>query len=197
MNVIVTLLIYWSIAAGLIGGGLFALARGFKLVLEGKGKTKEESSIQFLGLKVSVGSIGSLVMVTAFMWGWAAKQALPNYKDQEVEIHALMADLKETEAAVVSLRKRHADQLEQVGNLKTELSSARAALDESQLAITAAVEGRREKQTELAVMIVEQRKALDELQSAVKAGDPASVEENSKRFRDASIALERSVKKLF
>jgi hypothetical protein len=118
MNAIITLLIYWSIAVGLIAGGLFALAKGFRLVLEGKGKHKEESKIELFGLKVSVSSIGSLVMITAFMWGWAAKLALPSYKDQNVEIHALKTELSKNKAAIDSLSLMKNSFLAQLNALK-------------------------------------------------------------------------------
>ena len=63
MNATITLFIYWSIASGLIGGGIFALIKGFQLVLGGKGKSKEASTIDIFGVKASVNSIGALVMV--------------------------------------------------------------------------------------------------------------------------------------
>ena len=99
MEKIVPLLPYWSIAIGLLFGGLYALHRGFGLVLSARGKTKEESSIEFFGLKATVGTIGSFVMLTAFMWGWIATFALPNYKSEDVSIdYALQLEhLKDTQ----------------------------------------------------------------------------------------------------
>jgi uncharacterized protein YlxW (UPF0749 family) len=140
-----------------IGGGIFALIKGFQLVLEGKGKTKEESSLEFLGVKASVGSIVSLVMVKAFMWGWAAKLALPSYKDAEVEIHALRQELTQTETALASLKEQNAGKLAEVENLENRLAAARSALEQSQMTIAAAVDERKEKQKELKAQIEEQQ----------------------------------------
>lgn len=106
MNAIITLLTYWSIALGLLAGGLYALNRGFSLVMSARGKTKEDSRVEFLGLKVTVGSIGALVMITAFMWGWAAKLALPNYKDAEITISALKEKIEETQGVVARLQRK-------------------------------------------------------------------------------------------
>jgi hypothetical protein len=107
MNVTITLLMYWSIAAGLIAGGLYALTQGFRLVLKGQGKSKDESSVTFLGMKATVGSIGSLVMITSFMWGWAARATLPSYKDPNTTI-ALRAELEKSKSMIVSLEKKNA-----------------------------------------------------------------------------------------
>jgi len=197
MNATITLLVYWSIAIGLIGGGIFALSKGFQLVLAGKGKTKEESSIEFLGVKATVGSIGSLVMVTAFMWGWAAKQSLPNYKDAEVEIHALKLDLQQAETALASLERENSDKLAEVGNLKERLAAARMSLEESQMAIVAAVDERKEKQKELQEMLEAQRARFAELQSAVKSNDRAVIDKKSIEIEEAAGAVERSIKDIF
>lgn len=147
MNAIITLLIYWSIAVGLIGCGLFALSRGFKLVLEGKGKSKEENSIEFLGVKVSVGSLGSLVMVTAFMWGWAAKLALPNYKDANIEIHALRQELTHTKTTLAMLEQETTAATDQTRLLIEKLSTTQLELasDRKKLKDTRAMLASREQ----------------------------------------------------
>lgn len=105
MNVTITLVMYWSIAIVLAGGGIYSLKKGFELILSGKGKAKEENSIEIFGLKASLSSIGSLVMITAFMWAWAAKLTLPNYKDANVEITALMKNLEESQKLNIAQKK--------------------------------------------------------------------------------------------
>lgn len=197
MNVTITLLIYWSIAVGLIAGGIFALIKGFQLVLEGKGKTKEESSLEFLGVKASVGSIGSLVMVTAFMWGWAAKLALPSYKDAEVEIHAIQQELMQTETALASLKEENASKIAEVENLESRLAAARSTLEQSQMTIAAAVDNKKEKQEELEALIEEQQTRFAELQAAVKQNDRAKIDKKSIEFEEAAMAVKKTINKLF
>ena len=111
MNSYITLTIYGFVSLALVTGGVFSLTKGFKLVLEGKGKTKEESSIEFAGIKITVGSIGGLVMITAFMWGWAAVQALPKLSqnpDGAIEIARLQSKLARTENQFKSLAETQA-----------------------------------------------------------------------------------------
>jgi multidrug efflux pump subunit AcrA (membrane-fusion protein) len=195
MNVTITLLIYWSIAVGLIGGGLFALAKGCKLVLEGKGKTKEENSIEFFGIKANVSSVGSLVMITAFMWGWAAKLALPSYKDAVVEIHALRQELKQTETALASLKQSNFNKIAQVAKLEERLTEAESALKQSEMVsfLSGAKGEKKERAKELEAKIVEQDVALAELQEAVKADNRSKIEENSIKFEKAAAEVKKSI----
>lgn len=100
-NVTITLLMYWSIAAALVVGGIFSLKKGFDLVLSGKGGAPQDNQISIFGLKASLGSLGALVMVTAFLWGYAASLTLPDYKDTEVQI--LSNRLSKAQEAVAQL----------------------------------------------------------------------------------------------
>lgn len=197
MNVTITLLIYWSIAAGLIGGGIFALAKGFKLVMEGRGKTKEESTVEFMGLKASVGSIGSLVMVTAFMWGWAAKLALPSYKDPDVEIHALRQEFEQIETALASLREEHSAKIAQMANLEARLAGASSELEQSRAVVAAAEYETEVKQTELQTRLDEQQSRIAELQAAIKKNDPAKIEQKATEIEEASEAINKTIKSIF
>jgi hypothetical protein len=91
INALLVLLMHWSVAILLIIGGLSALSKGFKLIMSGKGKTKEDSNIEIFGMKAKLGSIGSVAILTAFLWGWAAVWCLPSYKDKDVTIGELQS----------------------------------------------------------------------------------------------------------
>jgi len=78
-NESITLIIYGGLTFLLAFGGIYTLRKGFQLIMSGRGKSQENSTIKFLGLHVSTGSIGAFVMITAFMWAWAATQSLPQY----------------------------------------------------------------------------------------------------------------------
>ncbi len=196
MNATITLFIYWSIAAGLIGGGLFALAKGFQLVLDGKGKAKEQNSIELLGLKANLGSVGAMVMLTAFMWGWAAKLALPTYKGPDEEISALTRQLQETEIALATLKLESANKLDQAPGSREELSAAKSVLGESRVAIAAAVNDREETTKKLTERIAAQQTAFKELQAAVKADDPSNIQESAVSFKDSTIEVKAAIQKL-
>lgn len=116
---------YWTISFGLLIGGLYALNRGFKLVLSGRGRKREENKIEALGLKATVGSIGSLVMITAFLWGWAASYTLPNYKDRYVEIAALKEKENQIKALETELDVKNV-MLSSVNKQERVLESVRA-----------------------------------------------------------------------
>ncbi len=95
MNVTITLIMYWSISIALIGGGYFALNKGFRLLTTPRSKEKELNTIELPGLKVATNSFGAFIMMTALGWGWAATMTLPDYKDSEVQISALKREIRE------------------------------------------------------------------------------------------------------
>ena len=64
-NESITLIIYGGLTFLLAFGGIYTLRKGFQLIMSGRGKSQESSSINFLGLHVSTGSIGAFVMITA------------------------------------------------------------------------------------------------------------------------------------
>ena len=117
---IVTLIIYGSIALLLAVGGIYSLKMGFKLIAKGKGKKPEESSINFLGFKATTGSIGALVMITAFMWGWAAKLSLPQYDDGQTKITALTKELAEVSTQFDMLKVDHVETQSQLLKQKSQ-----------------------------------------------------------------------------
>jgi hypothetical protein len=105
-NATITLFMYWSIALLLIFGGIFSLKKGFRLIQSGNGANHERSSITLMKIKISVGSIGALVMVTAFLWGWAAKTCMPSYsKTKDTEIISLYNALKNREQEIAKAKQ--------------------------------------------------------------------------------------------
>ncbi len=127
-----TLIMYWSISAALIAGGLYALHRGFALLMSGRGKKAEENTIEAFSMKFTLGSIGSVVMVTAFLWGLAAAWALPNYEDPNTTITAMRLSLEEKTRTIqtleTDLQKKDKEVVAvktQLGNTMSELATAR------------------------------------------------------------------------
>ncbi len=194
MNATITLLIHWSIAIGLIIGGITALIKGFELVKSGKGKTKEESSIEFLWLKVKVKSLGALVMLTAFMWGLAAVRALPNYKDPFVEICTTNArnEINKSIEEIAHLEKKHANIINENINLKEVLSEATSNLNYSQIALEY-----KDRQNihfnNFVAGMAQQREAYQELEKAIQHGDKKSISENSLKLKKATETVKMSV----
>lgn len=197
MNVTITLIMYWSIAFSLVCGGLYALKKGFSLILEGKGKTKEESLVEFFGLKANVSSIGSLVRITAFMWGWAAKSTLPGYKDDHVQIAEIRQDLMKAEAALASLKEKNSAKIAQMAKLDERLAATSMALEKSQIAVAAAADGNKEKQKKLEEKLEAQRKSFSELQTAIKINDQEDIDKKFILFKAATMDIENTIKYLF
>lgn len=120
---IVTLIIYGCIAVMLALGGIYTLRKGFQLIVNGSGKNVESSSIKFLGLQVTTGSIGALVMMTAFMWAWAAKLSLPQYHDGKVQITALTKKLSLANNQLGRLKVSQEESKSQLIKLNTDYKS--------------------------------------------------------------------------
>jgi peptidoglycan hydrolase CwlO-like protein len=197
MNATITLLAYWSIAAGLVGGGIFALKKGFDLVMQGKGKAVSESTIEFFGFKITVGSLGALVMITAFLWGWAATLALPNYKDDDVEINALRQNLQQAQTALTDLQTEHSIDQADFPSLEASLANTKAALEASQSTITAALNERKQKQKELQTLLTQQKARLAELDAAVKAKNTAQIKQQSLAIEQEALQLQNSISTQF
>jgi len=117
----ITLIIYGSIALILAIGGIYSLRKGFQLIANGNNKSIEESTITFLGLHVTTGSIGAMVMITSFMWGWAAKMALPQYKDGNITTKELRQQLAVAQTNVKSLTTKTKVQSQQLTSLKSNI----------------------------------------------------------------------------
>jgi hypothetical protein len=187
MNATITLLIYGVIAVGLLGGGLFALAQGFRLVLQSKGKTKEESSIEFFGVRVNVSSLGSLVMLTAFLWGWAANLALPNYTDAHVEISALEEILDKAHTELAYLREEQAAKIVEVERLEEQLSAARSDLEEHQALVVVPTKGTAEILESVAAGFEAYKAQFAELEAAIEDGNLSTIAEETKKLREAAV----------
>jgi hypothetical protein len=198
MNATIVLLIYGSIALGLICGGIIALLKGFKLIMKGRGKKSEKNSIEFVGLKVRLSSIGSLVMITAFMWGWAAVKALPDYKDQLVEIHTakLNLELNKSINEIALLEKEHPNIINNNTNLKEILSNATSNLNESRLALDYG-DRKNIDFNNVVASISQQQNAYMELEKAVKQGDNAKINVESLKLEEATKAVKRVFNRMF
>jgi hypothetical protein len=119
-----TLVMYWSISAALIAGGLYALHRGFKLLMSSRGRKAEENTIEAFGMKFTLGSLGSLVMITAFLWGFAAAWALPNYKDRDTTITNMQLSLEEKTRTIQTLQTDLSMKDKELVAVKTQLGIA-------------------------------------------------------------------------
>lgn len=106
MNATLTLVMYWSIALLLAFGGIYALKKGFNLITFEMVNKSSASSVEFFGFKASVNSIGALIMVTAFMWGWAANLTLPGYDDGVTKIASLEEELSNSRNLLAAAEKK-------------------------------------------------------------------------------------------
>jgi hypothetical protein len=147
MEATITILAHSLIAAALVWVGYRALSWGYRLLHDGKGMTKEKSSIELAGFKANVSSIGGLTMVTAFLWGWAAVFALPAYQNDEIEVSSakelelkinelaqLQSELGQSKVAAVAavaemaeLEARNAAAMREIAELHTELEGGKVA----------------------------------------------------------------------
>jgi hypothetical protein len=152
----ITLVIYGGVAFILAFGGIYTLRKGFQLITNSRGKPAEKNTIKFLGLHVTTGSIGALVMITAFMWGWAAKLSLPQYQDGNITT----ADLKKQLAVVTT---------------KADKLTAENTIQNKQLAVIT------KKANKLADENITQSKQLSSLKSNIKQY-VATSEANEKRM---------------
>ncbi len=58
------------LAVVLACGGIYSLRKGFELIVTHVGRRKEEAEIKFWKLEANVRTVGSVVMVTACIWGY-------------------------------------------------------------------------------------------------------------------------------
>ncbi|OQP99949.1 hypothetical protein BK412_25265 [Vibrio campbellii] len=138
MNVTITLIMYWSISIALIGGGYFALNKGFRLLTTPRSKDKELNTIELPGLKVTTNSFGAFIMMTALGWGWAATMTLPDYKDSEVQISALKREILEMKGqqayALMEVEAKWTEQIERKNQQIQRLEEEQAAYQETLMA---------------------------------------------------------------
>jgi hypothetical protein len=77
--------IYGAMSLSLVGVGFYSLKKGFDLI-DRHQSNKEYSTISLGKLRVSLGSLGGLVMLTSFLWGYAATKIMPRYQDKDTLI---------------------------------------------------------------------------------------------------------------
>jgi hypothetical protein len=77
--------IYGAMSLSLVGIGFYSLKKGFELI-DRHQSNKEYSTIELGKLRVSLGSLGGLVMMTSFLWGYAATKIMPRYQDKDIII---------------------------------------------------------------------------------------------------------------
>lgn len=136
MNATLTLVMYWSIALLLAFGGIYALKKGFKLVMAEVAHKSSASSIELFGFKASVNSIGALVMVTAFMWGWAAKLTLPDYDDGLTRIASLEEELSNSRNLLAAAEEKSNELLALNRELESSYKAMQASIkDDGQFSI--------------------------------------------------------------
>ena len=121
-NESITLIIYGGLTFLLAFGGIYTLRKGFQLIMSGRGKSQESSSINFLGLHVSTGSIGAFVMITAFMWAWAANKSLPQFNNGKTQITALKQQLVKQTNKVRDLKVTNTLANTQLASLKVDMT---------------------------------------------------------------------------
>ena len=184
MYVTITLLMYWSIAAALVIGGIFSLKKGFDLIISGQGRTPEQNQVQFFSLKATVGSLGAFVMVTACLWGLAASWTLPDYKDSEVEILSRrLARLDERNKELTNLNHQKSAT---IVALTEAMDSTTSLLSEDQV-VTALSD--QYEVGRFADHIREQRVTLEALRSHTTLDDINALEEYSKQLHWNTIEL--------
>jgi septal ring factor EnvC (AmiA/AmiB activator) len=207
MHAAFALFIYGSVAAALVAGGIYALNRGFNLVMSGRGRPREECTVELLGFRATVGSIGSFAMVTAFLWGYAAVLALPKYKDPNITIAlaekdeaigSMNAELTATRSQLASAKSKVADIQKLEGTLAqkdrtiksvtTELMAARSQL-ESAKSVLAHI-------NELENTLSKQQTLLASVRAAIKASRMPEAAMHAEAAQKSIDDIHRSIKKM-
>jgi hypothetical protein len=93
-----------------IGAGIAALIIGWKLYVRGVGVTKDGTQMAFKRKKVTLKTVGSVVMATSVAWGYLAYLSLPRYKDRMHDIE-LMAPPPSKEKSDKQLLKPQDDRI--------------------------------------------------------------------------------------
>jgi hypothetical protein len=131
MNATLTLVMYWSIALLLASGGIYALKKGFNLVTFEIAHKSSASSVEFFGFKASVNSIGALVMVTAFLWGWAANLTLPDYDDGSTKIALLEEELSDSRYLLAAAEEKSNELLALNRELEVSYKAMQASIEDN------------------------------------------------------------------
>ncbi len=95
-----TIIIRGLIAFVLAGGGIYALNRGYSLFANKIGLKPDESVFAFGRTRISVKSVGALVMVTASFWGYLSFQCVPRTEGAGMKV----ASASDAQKELVELR---------------------------------------------------------------------------------------------
>ena len=90
--------IYGTMSLSLVAVGFYSLKKGFDLI-DRHQSNKEYSTIELGKLRVSLGSLGGLVMMTSFLWGYAATKIMPRYQDGDTII-SMQKELRSTKIKI-------------------------------------------------------------------------------------------------
>lgn len=190
-NATIALIIRGIIALVLAFGGVYALRKGFQLLKDGKGLKPEANKIEFLGMKASLGSLGALGMLTAFMWGWAAERSLPNFSKTEdgVMVSALKLKIADKNTQIAELSKNLEFRSILFESANTELV---AALKASNANVIAAFKDD-SKLVAIKSILSEQEKLASSIGKAHVARDPKLLKVEFKRMRIANDRLRKVI----
>ena len=97
---ILTIALRGLIATALAAGGLYALNRGYNLFLNKVGLKTDETVIILGKTRISVKSVGALLMVTASFWGYLSLQCAPRAEGDRIKV----ANQRDAEAELARLR---------------------------------------------------------------------------------------------
>lgn len=102
---IITVVVAGLVSVALVFGGIRAIRFGYRLFRDGVGikVAAENIEVQSEKLKIKFGTVsaGAFLMLTAFGWGWLAKEALPDLETAEYVISKLPGSASVAVATVI------------------------------------------------------------------------------------------------
>lgn len=78
-----------------IFAGLMTIRYGFHLYKDGAGSGKDHLAFELGNIKFTAHSVGSVVMSTAFLWGFIAMSMSPNYTDGTITVDSSLVSVIE------------------------------------------------------------------------------------------------------
>lgn len=127
---VLTIAIRGFIATCLAAGGIYALNRGYNLFVNKVGLQPDESVLIFGKTRISVKSVGSLVMLTASFWGYLSLQCVPRIESERLRVTSIsnqakmLAELREAiTRAILTSQDQEMPQTVLQASLKTTIDT--------------------------------------------------------------------------
>src|SRR6185437_2101635 len=134
-NVTIAIVAKALIGLMLVSGGIIAIIKGAQLYRDGVGLSPERTSVEiFKKVKVATSSVGAVLMLTAFGWGWLATTSLQRFSEGTIVVAGKIpfepsqAELDSESKALLSLQ---ANWLKANPGLQVEVKGGATAADGS------------------------------------------------------------------